>query len=288
MNDTSAFLCISRVRETLAKKGCKVPLWKASPFQLWSLLELLQTEAQTFLTLGRLLQSFALDHDDHTPIPDEEKTKYRLALAIVIQSCEEAGLNISAISFKNLWEELVKPECTRHSLSVLAHHVESNVWHELSDSLFLLVPSEKSSYFRDEPIWGAVVADKFPQLIEDIQEAGKCFATARYTACVFHLMRVMEGAVQYLGGKLKINLVREKNWHNILDEVDKAIKNMNPKNSKQKAIRNKYSAASAYLRMVKDAWRNDVMHPKATYTEEEAGRVFHNVKDFMFHLATKL
>jgi hypothetical protein len=170
----------------------------------------------------------------------------------------------------------------------LAHHVESNAWHELADSLFLLVPSEKSSYFQDEPLWGAEVADKFPKLVEDIQEAGKCFATARYTACVFHLMRVMEGAVQFLGGKLNINLVREKNWHNILDEVDKAIKNMNPKNSRQKAVRNKYSAASAYLRMVKDAWRNDVMHPKATYTEEEVERIFYNVQDFMIHLATKL
>jgi HEPN domain-containing protein len=101
-------------------------------------------------------------------------------------------------------------------------------------------------------------------------------------------MRVTESAVQYLGRRLGISLVKEKNWHNILDEVDKAIKALPVKGSRQKAIRNRYAESSAHLRMVKDAWRNDVMHPKETYTEEEAERVFRNVKDFMVHLATKL
>jgi hypothetical protein len=30
------------------------------------------------------------------------------------------------------------------------------------------------------------------------------------------------------------------------------------------------------------------MHPKESYSEEEAERVFRNVKDFMVHVATKL
>jgi hypothetical protein len=101
-------------------------------------------------------------------------------------------------------------------------------------------------------------------------------------------MRIMEFAVQHLGTKLGISLVAEKNWANILDQVDKTVKALPTKNSNQKAKRNRFSEASAHLRMVKDAWRNDVMHPKETYTDEEAERVFRNVKDFMVHLATKL
>jgi hypothetical protein len=58
--------------------------------------------------------------------------------------------------------------------------------------------------------------------------------------------------------------------------------------SRKKVRRNRYAEASAHLRIVKDAWRNDVMHPKESYTEEEAERVFRNVKDFMVHMATKL
>jgi hypothetical protein len=98
----------------------------------------------------------------------------------------------------------------------------------------------------------------------------------------------MEVATQELGNRLGISLVDEKNWHNILDEVDKAIKKLPTASGHQKAARNRFAESSAHLRMVKDAWRNDVMHPKSTYTDEEAERVFRNVKDFMVHLATKL
>ncbi len=158
---------------------------------------------------------------------------------------------------------------------------------ELNSHLFLQVSSTRAEYYKDKPQFGPEVADKFPKAITDVQEAGKCFATERYTACVFHLMRVMEIAVQSLGNKLGISQVNEKRWHNILGEVDKAIKALPIGDSQQKATRNRFAEASAHLRMVKDAWRNDVMHPKETYTEEEAERVFRNVKDFMVHLATK-
>jgi|SRR6266850_3392181 len=93
--------------------------------------------------------------------------------------------------------------------------------------------------------------------------------------------------VQYLGKRLNINL-QEKVWGKILAEVDTAIGKLPLNTSQQKSVRNKYAEASAQLRMVKDAWRNNVMHPKETYTEEEAERIFRNVKDFMVYLGSKI
>jgi hypothetical protein len=159
---------------------------------------------------------------------------------------------------------------------------------ELLLCLFMQIPSDRIDYFVDKPQFGEAVATKFPKAITDIQEAGKCYATGRSTASVFHLMRVMEVSVQWLGTKLGIILAGRKNWHNILDEVDKAIKALPVKTTAQRKKRSRLAEASAHLRMVKDAWRNDVMHPKETYSEEEAERIFRNVKDFMIHLATKL
>jgi hypothetical protein len=40
-------------------------------------------------------------------------------------------------------------------------------------------------------------------------------------------MRVMETAVQVLGNRLGVQLTADKNWQNILDEANKAIKGMN-------------------------------------------------------------
>ena len=37
-------------------------------------------------------------------------------------------------------------------------------------------------------------------------------------------MRVMETGVQEFGNKLGVSLAKDKNWQNILDEVNKAIK----------------------------------------------------------------
>ena len=45
------------------------------------------------------------------------------------------------------------------------------------------------------------------------------------------------------------------------------------------------SQATASLYAVKVAWRNEVMHPKETYTLEEAENLIRLVKGFMQQLA---
>ena len=50
-------------------------------------------------------------------------------------------------------------------------------------------------------------------------------------------------------------------------------------------VRDLWSKSHVHLYHVKQAWRNDVMHPKKTYTEEEAKAAFSAVKSFMHHLS---
>ena len=206
-------------------------------------------------------------------------------LFVVLAKCKDMGLTMSVRGVERITES---PPSTYAELGNTLPELQRRIEDELQSVYFLHIPTETRNYYLDEPQFGSKVAAKLPLAIDDIQEAGKCFATGRYTACVFHLMRVMEFAVQYLGKKMNITLVNQKNWHNILEEVDKSIRKMPVAKPREKARRNKYAESSAHLRMVKDAWRNEVMHPKATYTPEEAERVLRNVKDFMIHLATKL
>jgi hypothetical protein len=90
-------------------------------------------------------------------------------------------------------------------------------------------------------------------------------------------MRIMEAALQKFGDKLGVTLSTEKNWQNILDEVNKAIKAMDHRASPTKA----YAGATAHLWNVKIAWRNEVMHPKQAYTDEEAKAIFGAVRTFL-------
>jgi hypothetical protein len=93
-------------------------------------------------------------------------------------------------------------------------------------------------------------------------------------------MRVMEVAVQEFGRALGIALTKEKNWQNILDEVNKAIRSLRTKDARTIAL----SQAAGHLYNVKVAWRNPTMHPKITYTPEEAADLILTVKAFMAEL----
>jgi hypothetical protein len=94
----------------------------------------------------------------------------------------------------------------------------------------------------------------------------------------------MEIGVQELGTKLGVQLASEKNWQNILDEMNKAIKNLPDKAPQEKDTRNLYAESAAHLYTVKLAWRNPVMHPKSTYSEEESRDIFNHVRSFIRQL----
>ena len=94
-------------------------------------------------------------------------------------------------------------------------------------------------------------------------------------------MRVMETGVQEFGNKLGVSLAKDKNWQNILDEVNKAIKALPLKDPKTVEL----SQTAANLYTVKLGWRNQVMHPKDTYTLEEAESILDAVKSFMVQLS---
>ncbi|HEY2849107.1 MAG TPA: hypothetical protein VGI97_04465 [Gemmatimonadaceae bacterium] len=126
-----------------------------------------------------------------------------------------------------------------------------------------------------------LVLDAFPDLATDIDEAGKCFGTGRFTACVFHLMRVMERGVGEFGKLLGLTITQESEWATILNTVDAKVDAM-PKSDK---TRQQIAETSSLLHAVKLAWRNPAMHPKATYTEEEANRIIEAVSTYMRDLA---
>jgi hypothetical protein len=95
-----------------------------------------------------------------------------------------------------------------------------HVWlHSHQQSLWSVEQNRVRASLRNVRIWG--------MRAEDIAEAAKCLALGRTTACVFHLMRVMEMAVVRLGKKLKVT-VRDKHdkelaWGPILGNIGKAI-----------------------------------------------------------------
>jgi hypothetical protein len=212
---------------------------------------------------------------------DWKKVEGYKTLKKVKAGCEAIGLKFSALCVGEFLQS-VKGQVTSKQLIQALTETENSIRREMSLVTFFYMPSEQSDFYQKNDLFGAKVNAKFPAIQFDMIEAGNCFAMGRGTACVFHLMRIMEVGVQEFGKKLGVVLVNEKNWQNILDELNKAIKALPHKASGTVEM----SQASANLYAVKLAWRNEVMHPNDKYTLEEAKNIIGQVKLFMGQLAT--
>jgi len=211
---------------------------------------------------------------------DWKKVEGYKTLKKVKAECEAIGLQFSAMCIGDFLKS-IRTRVTAKQLIQALSETENSIRREMSMFNFFYMPSEQADFYRKDELFGMNVNAKFPSIQYDMVEAGNCFAMGRSTACVFHLMRIMEVGVQEFGKKLGVALAAEKNWQNILDELNKAIKALPHKAPSTVEM----SQASANLYAVKLAWRNEVMHPNDKYTLEEAKNLLGQVKLFMGQLA---
>lgn len=175
---------------------------------------------------------------------------------------------------------LQDPETGCARIGAALDQIMSRFHAELEGKDLMLMSAEETRLFVEaNDGFGKAVADAFPTAVEDISEASKCAAFHRFTASVFHLMRAMECAVQALSAKLEIE-PGDLEWGKLLSAIDEKIKAM-PKGDRKDT----WSETRSNLYHVKQAWRNKTMHPKRTYTGEEAHGVYTAVRSFMRHLA---
>ena len=156
---------------------------------------------------------------------------------------------------------------------------------ELEDrALYHVRPPQARSIDEGELTFGQVVIDCFPNMTTDLGEAAVCLGLSRNTACVFHLMRAVESAVAEIGRRLGATIVDknnvELNWGVIIANMNATIEKM-PKGKD----RDEWSEVASHLFHVKNSWRNRTMHPKHTYTDDEADEIFSAVKSFLRCLA---
>jgi hypothetical protein len=200
---------------------------------------------------------------------------------ISAQFAEKTGDIISDLNLRVAIRVLedVRGAKTGKDLREALSHFRRTMQAELETRAFFVLREDLYPYFGLKEPFGDEVTAKFPTTIDDIENAAKCIALELPTACVFHLMRAMEAAVGALCGKLSIPNT-DRVWGMLLSDLHKEIEAM-PKGKD----RNAWSEAHTNLYHVKQAWRNDTMHPKQTYTTEQAQEVFEATKTFMRHLA---
>jgi hypothetical protein len=256
---------------------------------------MLRFYARPFLRLatqigaGQAALDFNPQHRD-LAVPDEMKAVCRASYEKIRLDGVAIGLH-SAIDQLDRIEsafERKAPALGFGELDTLEVDLANRITDELERALLLHVDHSASKYYGLTSPFGEAVLAAFPSSIIDIEEAGNCLALGRATACVMHLMRVIEGGVQVLAKSL--NMASEfKTWDTIIkkmrSELETAYPQMDPA---MKSKREFYAHALDRLTAVKDALRNPTMHARVHYDPDRAEEVYRAVRSFMQLIADGL
>ncbi len=266
--------------------------WEGESSRLWSLWDVLRFYAYRFVRALSTLEYIAtLEHIDFS-LPENKPARLYLnrAATSLFKMLIEMDLNLSSASAADIELHIKNMDKVDDLFRQYVRELKDRLEIELKTRFFLVImPGGREKYYNSsESIFGKDVANKFPELVEDISEAGNCFALDRYTACVFHLMRVMEKSVQKFAAKVDIlpSDTYDEKWQTILNTIRGKINSLYPKHSDPTRI--KYESIVAHLETIKIAWRNPTMHPKITYTEEEAKALLDAVRIFIKDLVKVL
>ena len=256
-----------------------------------------QFSAEVFYHLGHLLSEAkditkTEENLHETLLTKEQQESIRISrdnrtrlLKLLEGSCLEIGLPQTLKSVRRLQARHESSSPTE-ILTVLME-VDRRISDEMEDHLFMHVPPTRSTRYDQKEAFGPDVAKSFSSAKFDIWEAGNCFAAARYTACVFHLMRVLELGLGAFAGIFNVPS-DHANWHNIIESIERKIRDMGNdpnRTSDWKDRQELYSQIASSFMIFKDAWRNYTAHARGKYIEEEADAIYRNVGSFMKRLA---
>ena len=264
---------------------------------------MLKAYAHLFCLIGDLLGTFGsgveLIRNPDVPFDPDKKGSLLSSLKQTHIVWSEINLPVSVLGIEWAQKQLEADNVSVRRVGEVFRELTRRIQDELSSLRFLYVPPDRALYYQQRIKGDAaktkhsLLSDKakkkFAQSIEDAEEAANCIALGRYTASAFHMMRIMERGVQRLGKKLKITIpVEEKDWGAISSHINGALRRLPNSTTSEKRIHSRYAKAAVYLDNVREAWRNPTMHPKETYTEEEAENVFRFVKQYMEYLVSIL
>jgi hypothetical protein len=272
-----------------------LPIWLENPYRLVSLWNMLRFYAEDFCYATSIIGQIYMDLQ--SKIPQQSSVDAASGALISLASrCETIGLAMTARQIVRV-QELLQHGHYPFTPAGLARYgrdladINGRLIDELKLRHFFAMDVTRTPYYEQgQPLFGLEVAASFRSTAYDIEEAGKCYALYRSTACVFHLMRILERGLSVMAAQFGVPS-DHTNWHNIIEGIEKAIRNMGSGPAKPpdwKEHQEFFSQAASNFMVIKDAWRNYTAHARGKYTEEEAETLLINVRMFMQRLAARL
>jgi hypothetical protein len=204
---------------------------------------------------------------DHGFIP--RSSSYGMAggeLGSLQRHCERLGLVTTLAQIERV-KNMIEGQYTHQAMADAITEVATRMIDELKARKIYMVAMERGPYVAGNQ-FPASVGERFPEAISDMDEAARCFAFERPTACIFHLMRVTEYGVNAFAELLGITN-HAPTWEPIIRKIDAELK-ADYKDRKFKGNQDFLANSSTHLHAVKVAWRNKTMHVEKINTMEHA------------------
>lgn len=207
---------------------------------------------------------------------------------LAVKTCLEGFYNeskqvdakLACFSADRFYRRLNQDPCqvTLAELARGLEDIESRFHDHLHFVKLYVIPEERSVLLEGaDTLLNHEVAERFPSIWFDCEEAAKCLCFGRYTASIFHAMRMLEIGIASLAKRLNIEnpaKSTDRSWGIMLSKIKGAIDSQFPKQYRSADSEGAHlESIYASLDAIKNPWRNATMHVESIYTEEEARHI---------------
>lgn len=266
--------------------------------QIWRILDLMmRIKGDQLLLLGRRLNAFSgslnVKITPHEPMDITWVPHINELLRLVEDVARPLELAATLAKCEMMRSIIMVEGVTNAVFDMAINQVTSCLQKQLSECIVVAIDPLRTIYVQEKeeflrsPSFGSSAIVAFPSIGEDIYEACLAYGLYRSASCIYHSMRILEIGLKALADKLSVQSDLT-NWKNIIDQIEKAIKDRE-QNEPKSAQKNKdltfYSSVAVQFRYFKNAWRNHVAHGSDEYNDGDAKRVLDHVLRFMTDLA---
>jgi hypothetical protein len=232
------------------------------PGRLWSLGEIMRE-----FKVGNLLQLVATletlgkdDPRDKDLIRDDAKKSIQDYFPNYEQACRDSGLIASCVSIQKILKWGTAAQARWKDITPFCSELKDRLVDETSVRVFFGLSARESDFFeRPRTGWEAAIK-RFPDIVEDVEEAGKCYALSRYAASIFHSLQVVEAALIELGDFIGVSDPKS-GWTAISNKLTSILKK--PYNLQNEFERKNFAfleQVQGTVEGLKNAWRNKISH----------------------------
>ena len=243
---------------------------------------MLQYAADAFYKLSEEFSTFAL-----TPMvltKPENLQQLQLSLNELHEYCEKLNLPLSQNQIETVVDAVHGNDVEAVRRSFL--ELQKRVYQELKAKVVFCLPGEKVRYWS--PFWlvDTKIYDHFPSAWHEFHRAGHCYAFGENTACVFHLMRIVDFGLRQVAKSLGIEY-DARNWSGIGKKIQQKMEQKyDTKTDDWKKSELMYAEILTDIQAISRGHRNPVLHElEKKYEERDALHMLNVVEGFMLHLA---